>query len=144
MLYGKYLTEIDSVYFPDVLRVERVKKKIEIWKLTNFFTCIVAGKDGEENYHIIPEGFESDGASVPRIFWSIYPPWGVYAEAAVVHDFHYRAQVRGLTRAMADKIFLFGMKELGVSFKNRYIIYYAVRLFGWKFWSKIKKQNNSK
>jgi len=35
---------------------------------------------------LVPVGFASDGASVPRILWSIYPPFGKYLEAAIVHD----------------------------------------------------------
>lgn len=35
----------------------------------------------------IPEGFISDGASVPRIFWSVFPPVRDYFNEAVYHDY---------------------------------------------------------
>jgi hypothetical protein len=35
----------------------------------------------------IPAGFETDLASVPRIFWALLPPQGAYEKAAVLHDF---------------------------------------------------------
>lgn len=44
---------------------------------------------------IVPEGFITDGASIPRIFWSLagLKPDGLYRAAALVHDFFY--QYRG-------------------------------------------------
>ena len=35
----------------------------------------------------VPSGFVSDGASTPRLLWSIFPPVGRYFAAAVVHDY---------------------------------------------------------
>jgi len=37
----------------------------------------------------VPAGFDTDYASIPRIFWPIYPPDGEYAPAAILHDFLY-------------------------------------------------------
>lgn len=38
---------------------------------------------------VVPEGFITDFASIPRFLWSIYPPTGRYQEAAVIHDWLY-------------------------------------------------------
>lgn len=35
----------------------------------------------------VPEGFVTDGASVPNVFWSLLPPWGEYGQASVLHDY---------------------------------------------------------
>lgn len=35
----------------------------------------------------VPSGFVSDGATVPRFLWSVFPPVGRYFAAAVVHDY---------------------------------------------------------
>ena len=45
-----------------------------------------------ENYNykeiIVPRGYETNGADVPRIFWSIIPPFKPkYLPAVVVHDY---------------------------------------------------------
>jgi len=78
---------------------------------------------------IVPEEFETDFASTPRILWPIFPPTGKYTAAAVVHDYLYR---RGaVQRVVADAVFLAAMKELGVARWRRGIMYAAVRLFGW-------------
>lgn len=41
---------------------------------------------GETDVIHIPAGFRTDLASVPRIFWWLMPPTGVYEQAAVLHD----------------------------------------------------------
>src|SRR5688500_10887432 len=51
---------------------------------------------------VVEEGFDTDYASVPRIFWPIYPPDGEYTEGAVVHDYLYWFQP--MTRAEADAV----------------------------------------
>lgn len=33
----------------------------------------------------VPKGFVTDLASIPRALWSVFPPDGDYAKAAVVH-----------------------------------------------------------
>lgn len=85
----------------------------------------------------VPEGFKTDFASVPRIFWNIIPPTGDYAFAAVIHDYLY---VTGdVKRKKADTIFLTLMKKAGVSFWKRRVMYRAVRLGGWIFWDKNRE-----
>lgn len=76
----------------------------------------------------VPAGFETDFASVPRGLWNIFPPFGRYSKAAVVHDFLYRRS--GVPRELCDKIFLEAMEVLGVGWLTRSTIYSAVRLFG--------------
>lgn len=88
---------------------------------------------------IIPIGFKSDGASIPRLAWSIIgSPWtGKYKYAVVIHD--YLTATQTTTRREADRIFLDAMKVLNVSRWKRRVIWLAVRLFGWSTWRKHKK-----
>jgi len=80
---------------------------------------------------MVPAGFRTDFASVPRLFWRILPPFGLYGKAAVLHDWLYFEAM--LSRETADGIFLEAMVELGVAKWKRRIMYRAVRMFG--FWS---------
>jgi hypothetical protein len=95
----------------------------------------------------IPEGFKSDGASIPKIFWSIIgSPWtGKYARAALIHDFCYWKQI--FTRKISDVIFLDAMEVLRVSLWRRRIMYYSVRFCAWIIWNKhsreLKKKNTN-
>ena len=77
---------------------------------------------------LVPRGFETDLASVPRILWSIFPPHGQYSKAAVLHDYLYR--VSKLSRAHCDRIFLDCMEALGVPLVQRRAMYLGVRMFG--------------
>jgi hypothetical protein len=76
---------------------------------------------------IVPEGFVTDLASVPRILWAIFPPFGRYTEAAVVHDYLYRIEA---DRKEADKEFYYIMRDEGVKKWKAKLMYWAVRLFG--------------
>lgn len=70
----------------------------------------------------VPEGYLTDGASVPRLLWSLIPPWGKYGQAAVVHDLlcEYLQVVTeagepaAITRAECDALFLEAMQVLQV------------------------------
>lgn len=78
----------------------------------------------------IPYGFVWDGASVPRIFHWVLPRWGVHEHIYCRHDYRYsRGSQRG-TRKQADKIMFNDMKDNGVCFVRRYLVYLAVRLVG--------------
>jgi len=86
---------------------------------------------------LIPRHFESDGASVPRLFWRVvFPPTDATAAAAgICHDFIYRTQPGGWTRKEADRMFLALLIEFGTPLGSAYLAYLAVRLFGWIPWS---------
>ena len=86
---------------------------------------------------LIPRHFESDGASVPRLFWRVvFPPTDSTAAAAgVAHDFIYRMQPEGWTRKDADRMFLALLIEFGARLHSAYMAYLAVRWFGWIAWS---------
>ena len=91
--------------------------------------------DGDPNkFVIIPKGFLTDGASVPRLFWSLLPPWGSYGQAVVLHDYlveslSYDDNGSKITieRKHADRIFNNAMQELGVNDLTRKAMYNAVR-----------------
>lgn len=76
----------------------------------------------------IPAGTITDLATVPRVLWTLFPPHGRYAKAAIVHDYLYANAIN--TKAWADNVFLEAMTVLGVPAWRRMTMYWAVRLFG--------------
>ena len=87
----------------------------------------------------VPENFITDLASVPKILWNIFEPFGEhYTRAAVIHDYLYSKDCiyKEITREEADSIFLTIMKERGVPFWKRHLMHKAVRMFGWIFFRK--------
>jgi hypothetical protein len=87
----------------------------------------------------VPDGFCTDLASIPQVFWSLgLPRTGRYAYAAIVHDFLYWTQTT--TQWVADQILLAAMKDTEVKWITRHIIYDTLRLgFG-----KVAWDNNAK
>ena len=103
--------------------------------------CIV-----EEDVRIfgvmVPKGFRTDGASVPRAFYNIIPRFTDALLAALVHDLRYDPpdKIRLLTRKEADQEFRDNLKACGVNFARRQAAYRAVRLFGGIPWSRGSKR----
>jgi hypothetical protein len=79
----------------------------------------------------IPAGFTTDGATVPRIFWVIIPPYRKIYPAALVHDFRYHFRNHPQGRSGADKELMHNCKDLGLSHNRHLIVWLAVMLFGW-------------
>lgn len=97
------------------------------WELEESFVYYT--EDGE--YIIIPKGYRTDFASVPKMFWSIIPPWGRYGKAAVVHD--YLCDIRDRPSEEVHRIFNEAMGVLGVPNPRKWVMYQAVKWFGPKF-----------
>lgn len=102
------------------------------WHVVEGFRYYVGWK-GNVAWVDIPEGFLTDGASVPRIFWGLIPPWGKYGAAAIVHDYlceFLQMQVNGqavnISRKTADKIFCEAMEVLEVPWWPREPMHAAV------------------
>lgn len=106
------------------------------WKLTAPFEY------HSKKYGIfkVPEFFISDGASIPKFAFSLIGGrWtGKYVEASIIHDYLYFTQTT--KRSYADRVFLEGMKILGVGWLKRRVMYLAVRVWGWKPWNKHKRR----
>ena len=78
----------------------------------------------------VPKGYKTNGANVPRIFWSIFPPNSPeYLSAVLAHDYLYD---KGFYK-LADETLKEMMSELGVAKWKIYCFYMACRI-----WHKIK------
>ena len=84
----------------------------------------------------VPEGFESDGASVPRFFWrAVFPPGDNRAlQAAFAHDYLYRTHPDGWTKLEADHMFYELLIDGGIPCFRALLAYLGVRFFGAKAW----------
>ena len=86
---------------------------------------------------IVPEGFQTDFASVPRVplFYALF---GDRAHReSVIHDYLYRSDsFPSLSRSQADNVFLEAMKCRGKGFFVRYAMWTGVRAGGWTAYHK--------
>jgi hypothetical protein len=85
--------------------------------------------EGERDRFLVPVGQHTDFASVPRVFAWFIPPYGAYTRAAILHDYLWRQGVphHELEWIDADAILPRAMRELGVPFLRRWIMWAAVR-----------------
>jgi len=87
---------------------------------------------------VVPAGFQTDLASIPRSLWTILPPVGKYDAAAVVHDFLYQQPPAGCSRDDADAVLDEAMIVCGVPTWQRRLIYVGVRVGGWVVWRRYR------
>lgn len=115
------------MYFPDNLHFDDggIVGGIRRFVLTSRFRYVSSRGIIEA-----PSGFITDGASIPRVFWSFLSPFGEYFKAAIIHDFLYSKNNMTYNRQSCDLIFKEAMFNLGVPWRNRETIYTAVRIFG--------------
>jgi len=85
-------------------------------------------EDWQSPFMLIPKGFITDGASVPRFFWWFASPTGDLFEASIVHDYMYENAIQ--TKQKADQMF----KRVATHYKAnklRVILSYVmVKCFG--------------
>jgi hypothetical protein len=81
---------------------------------------------------VVPAGFKTDLASVPRLPVVYLLTGGTCTEAAVVHDYLYSTHLVG--RKTADAVLKEASAVLGVPAWRRNIMWAGVRLFGGSHW----------
>ena len=77
----------------------------------------------------VPAGEETDGASIPKAFWLMSPPFtGKYREAAVIHDYYCRKQAESWQAT--HNVFFDAMRAGGVDERTAKVMFAAVYNFG--------------
>jgi hypothetical protein len=120
---------------------------------------------GENFRMVVPEGFESDGASVPGIVTFLFgiERDGLHRPAWLLHDLLYHHAGRlphGVmqiwigdrwepyeavwSREDADRLFARVLREAGVSRVDRRRMYRGVRLGGWISWRRVARAREAK
>lgn len=85
---------------------------------------------------VLPAGFMSDGASVPRFLWGFLPPWGDRSTvAALFHDYMCDMLKAGtpvggaVTRQDCDRLFREALVDLGVAQWRAWVCWAGVRSY---------------
>jgi len=74
----------------------------------------------------VPAGYVTNGANIPRIFWSVIPPFSPQLlPAVIVHDYLCDKEAY----ALADKAFEQMLRELEVSVWKRVVMVCAVKWY---------------
>lgn len=93
--------------------------------------CTWIDELGEHVQVVVPIGFRTDFASIPKGVRSLIPQLGKWTAPAVIHDaLYWCGPSWGYTQKRADKAFLNLMEQVGVGWFRKNAIYYALRMFG--------------
>lgn len=91
--------------------------------------------EGSDQGWTVPAGFETDFATVPRVIQWLIPTYGKYTLAAILHDYFCvelstalkQQREPFITSSDTDGVFRRVMRELGVPFAQRWLIWTGVR-----------------
>ena len=110
--------------FPSDSRVDVEQVSDKNWKL-----LLEIRYEGKTQSFNAPVSMLTDFASVPRVFVWLLPRYGHYTMAAIIHDHLWRQVVPSgsLSLRDADGVFRRAMRELGVPFLQRWVMWAAVR-----------------
>lgn len=89
-------------------------------------------------YLTIHRGFTWDENSIPWILQPFFHKSGMYAASALVHDALYYLTIH--ERKWVEDEFRRWMIATGVSKRQVFFRYWAVKIFGWRWWNRNKKR----
>jgi hypothetical protein len=109
-------------FLPGSLTVSRVNA--DTWSLVDDLVY-----QGRWERFVVPAGFRTDFASVPRPVVWLVPRFGAYTLAAILHDWLCSEGIRSgvVTSRDADGIFRRVMRESGVPVLRRWLMWAGVR-----------------
>ncbi len=113
------------------------------WEITKDFYFSLKGEE-----YVIPQGFQFDGASVPKFLAMWLSPTGVLLMGGLIHDYGYkygtllrsdRTVIGAQTQQWMDKLFRdVCIEQNGFKLLN-YLAYWALRLGGFVAWNGHRK-----
>jgi hypothetical protein len=112
-------------YFETRLAADLVDDGDDLWALSQPLVFV----SDDHGKIIVPTGFETNFASVPRLPFAYWLFGGAAKTAATLHDYLYTTGQ--FPRLIADAVFLDAMRVTGVPGWRALSMHRAVRWFGW-------------
>lgn len=102
--------------------------------MEDFYFYVGSPNSGKRVF--VHKGYLVDGASSPRIVWSIIPPWGTYGPGTIVHDLLCEYLIlsengvpKKITRKECDQIFFETLDVLGVDRLDKFLIKLSINSY---------------
>ena len=98
--------------------------------------CVVLETGGGTYKISLPEGYSWDGATIPRVWWSImgHPLKQEFRLASLIHDWRCEHAKTGAERMVGDALFLECLERAGLVRWRRVGMWVAVRVWSLFFW----------
>ncbi len=118
---------VEAVFFLSVFRADKLDGNK--WRLARPFTAKITFDTPEvEEILMVPEGFVTDLASVPRLPFMFWLLGDRAHRSAVLHDYLYRLR---RNREFADAVFYAAMRAEKLNGVQRGLMWLGVRVGGW-------------
>lgn len=86
---------------------------------------------------VIPKGFQTNFGSVPKRFRGLISNIGRYNKSYLLHDYQYSLECKqDISRSDADILLRKNLESDGMSWFDRWSVYYSVKYFGSSKWRK--------
>lgn len=111
-----------------------IPKGKHYWKVLKNYSITINGW-----WILIPQGFQTDLASIPKVLRSLISKDGRHIIAAVIHDLLYRLKAKRpfkMSRKFADAVFKNVMQQTYVNAFIYNTMWLGVRSGGWASWVK--------
>lgn len=128
---------VTSVWSPDEVR--KSGRSVQQYEVVGTFRYL----SDEYGEIVVPDGFVTDFASIPRQAWFLLDPEDpVILYASVVHDWLYSVGgAMRYTREESDGVLREAMEASGASGWQRQMVYRSVRMFGGSHWPQDAQGN---
>ncbi len=123
--------------FTGTLRLASLDADCRIWALVDPLQYEI-GALGSGALIIVPAGFETDGASIPRILHGILPAWGRWSRAAIIHDFLCRAIEQGRPVGVPGWGVVGHRREADAIFYEAMLVSEVPRMIARIFWAAVR------
>lgn len=107
------------------------------WRLLE---SLIYASDAAGCVFVVPAGYQTDFASVPRVPLAYMATANIAHRAAVVHDWLY--STGRVSRKLADEVFREAAEVSGVSGWRRFMLYWGVRIGGASHYGNRGGQDN--
>jgi hypothetical protein len=108
--------------------------EVNLYELTASLSVVYVRRDGETKAVLVPEGYRTDGASIPRFLWEeLGSPFSPeFMLPAIVHDWHCNQYDAGYNKISVDEmsdLFFSLLMHNGVSKFKSLTMEQAVRMY---------------
>jgi Protein of unknown function (DUF1353) len=123
--------------FTGALKITTLDADCRVWRLDEPLKYEI-GALGSGAVILVPAGFQTDAASIPRLLQGVLPAWGRWSRAAIVHDYLCRAIDGGQRLGIKNWGILTSRRQADDVFREAMIVSGVPRALAWIMWLAVR------